>query len=112
MKDTGGTLTFKLERTQLEKKLVLPFSETIEPGVYAKFTIADTGTGIDSGTLERIFSPFFTTKAPGEGLGLGLTSALRLLKDSNAHFTVHTTLGEGTQFNLYWDLATEKTEDA
>ena len=112
MKETGGTLTFKLERTQLEKKLVLPFSETIEPGVYAKFTIADTGTGIDSGTLERIFSPFFTTKAPGEGLGLGLTSALRLLKDSNAHFTVHTTLGEGTQFNLYWDLATEKTEDA
>ena len=112
MKDTGGTLTFKLERTELEKKLVLPFSETIEPGVYAKFTIADTGTGIDSGTLERIFSPFFTTKAPGEGLGLGLTSALRLLKDSNAHFTVHTTLGEGTQFNLYWDLATEKTEDA
>jgi len=108
----GGTLTFKLEREEVKTKIVLPFSDTIEPGVYAKFTIADTGTGIDSGTLERIFSPFFTTKAPGEGLGLGLTSALRLLKDGNAHFTVHTTLGEGTQFNLYWDLATEKTEDA
>ena len=112
MKDDGGTLTFKLEREEVKTKIVQPFSDTIEPGVYAKFTIADTGTGIDSGTLERIFSPFFTTKAPGEGLGLGLTSALRLLKDGKAHFTVHTTLGEGTQFNLYWDLATEKTEDA
>lgn len=112
MKDDGGTLTFKLERVEVKTRIVQPFSDTIEPGTYAKFTIADTGTGIDSGTLERIFSPFFTTKAPGEGLGLGLTSALRLLKDGNAHFTVHTTLGEGTQFNLYWDLATEKTEDA
>ena len=52
-----------------------------------------------------------TTKAPGEGLGLGLSSALRLLKDGNGHFTVNTTLGKGTRFNLYWDLANEQTED-
>ena len=112
MKATGGTLSFRLEREELDTKLTLPFSDTIEPGVYAKFTVADTGTGMDSETLQRIFSPFFTTKAPGEGLGLGLSSVLRLLKDSNAHFTVQTTLGKGTKFNLYWDLANEKTEDA
>lgn len=112
MKETGGTLLFALEREHIKTKIVLPFSDTIEPGFYAKFTIEDTGSGMDSSTLERIFSPFFTTKAPGEGLGLGLSSALRLLKDGKGHFTVNTTLGKGTKFNLYWDLATEKTEDA
>ena len=112
MKETGGTLSIRLEREELDSKLILPFSDTIEPGVYAKFTVEDTGTGMDSETLQRIFSPFFTTKAPGEGLGLGLSSVLRLLKDSNAHFTVQTTLGKGTKFNLYWDLANEKPEDA
>ena len=112
MKSTGGTLTFRLERETLKNTLVLPFSDAIEKGTYAKFTIADTGTGMDSGTLERIFSPFFTTKAPGEGLGLGLSSALRLLKEGKAHFTVQTTLGEGTKFNLYWDIANDQPENA
>lgn len=111
MKETGGTLLFALERAEIKTKIVQPFSDTIEPGTYAKFTIEDTGSGMDSSTLERIFSPFFTTKAPGEGLGLGLSSALRLLKDGNGHFTVNTTLGKGTRFNLYWDLANEQTED-
>jgi len=112
MKETGGTLSFTLEREEVVTKISLPYSDPIEPGTYAKFIIEDTGTGMDSSTLERIFSPFFTTKAPGEGLGLGLSSALRLLKDGNGHFTVNTTLGKGTIFNLYWDLANEQPEDA
>lgn len=112
MKATGGgTLTFTLHEVTLESQLVTPYAPPIPPGNYAKIDIADTGTGMDSGTLERIFAPFFTTKAPGEGLGLGLSSALRLLKEGNAYFTVHTTLGEGTIFNLYWPLETDTKED-
>lgn len=107
MKETGGALTLKLERATLETELVTPHAAPIPPGDYAKFSIIDTGTGMDSGTLERIFSPFFTTKAPGEGLGLGLSSALRLLKEGNAYFTVETTLGKGTQFNLYFSVYKE-----
>ena len=107
MKEMGGTLTFGLEKESLSQQLVTPYAPPIPPGKYAKFTIADTGTGMDSNTLERIFSPFFTTKAPGEGLGLGLSSALRLLKEGNAYLTVQTRLGEGTNFNLYWSLYNE-----
>ena len=66
---------------------------------------------MDAGTLERIFSPFFTTKAPGEGLGLGLSRALRLLKEGNAYFTIQTTVGEGTTFNLYWNLYEDKANN-
>jgi signal transduction histidine kinase len=107
MKEMGGTLTFGLEKETLTQQLITPYAPPIPPGNYAKFTIADTGTGMDSNTLERIFSPFFTTKAPGEGLGLGLSSALRLLKEGNAYLTVQTRLGEGTIFNLYWSLYNE-----
>lgn len=110
MKQTGGSLTFKLYPETLESQLVTPYAPPVPAGNYAKFEISDTGTGMDSGTLERIFAPFFTTKAPGEGLGLGLSSALRLLKEGNAYFTVQTTLGEGTTFYLYWPIETETKE--
>jgi signal transduction histidine kinase len=111
MKTTGGRLTFRLQEAVLESQLVMPYAPPVPPGKYAKIDISDTGTGMDSNTLERIFAPFFTTKAPGEGLGLGLSSALRLLKEGNAYFTVQTTLGEGTTFYLYWPLETETKED-
>lgn len=111
MKATGGSLTFRLHEEVLESQLVMPYAPPVPAGRYAKMDIADTGTGMDSNTLERIFAPFFTTKAPGEGLGLGLSSALRLLKEGNAYFTVQTTLGEGTTFYLYWPLETETKEE-
>jgi signal transduction histidine kinase len=109
-KSGGGSLTFKLYPEILDSQLVTPYAPPVPAGSYAKFEISDTGTGMDSGTLERIFAPFFTTKAPGEGLGLGLSSALRLLKEGNAYFTVQTTLGEGTTFYLYWPMETETKE--
>ncbi len=111
MKETGGTLTFQLQRAVLENELITPFAPPIPAGRYAKIDISDTGAGMDSNTLERIFAPFFTTKAPGEGLGLGLSSALRLLKEGNGYFTVQTTLGKGTTFNLYWPLENESKEN-
>ena len=111
MKNIGGTLTFRLHSQKLESQLVTPYAPPVPAGDYAKMEISDTGAGMDSGTLERIFAPFFTTKAPGEGLGLGLSSALRLLKEGKAYFTVETTLGEGTTFYLYWPLETETKED-
>ena len=110
MKENGGTLTISLEKEELKEPLITPYAPQIKAGVYAKITVEDTGTGMDTATLERIFSPFFTTKAPGEGLGLGLSSALRLLKEGNAGYTVQTTLGEGTIFYLYWPIRNEKME--
>ncbi|MCF0215602.1 MAG: PAS domain-containing protein [Fibrobacteraceae bacterium] len=111
MKKKGGTLKIELVKETVHEQIVSRFSQTIPPGVYAKIVIADTGEGMDSTTLERIFSPFFTTKAPGEGLGLGLSSALRLLNDAKAYFTVQTTLGEGTIFNIYWPISNDKPEE-
>ncbi|MBO4712884.1 MAG: PAS domain-containing protein [Fibrobacter sp.] len=107
MKSTGGQLTIRMHSETLEETLDVPYAAPIPAGSYAKISISDTGTGMDAGTLERIFSPFFTTKAPGEGLGLGLSSAVRLLKEAKASFNVQTTLGKGTTFNLYWPKRNE-----
>ena len=111
MKDKGGTLTFEVQQETLTHQLLTPYAPPIPKGDYAKISVSDTGTGIDSGTLERIFAPFFTTKAPGEGLGLGLSSAVRLLKEGNAYFTIQTTVGEGTTFNLYWNMYKESISE-
>ena len=111
MKEKGGTLSFDVQQEVLSHQILSPYAPPIPPGTYVKISIADTGTGIDSGTLERIFAPFFTTKAPGEGLGLGLSSAVRLLKEGNAYFTIQTTVGEGTTFNLYWNLYEDKANN-
>lgn len=107
MKETGGILSIHMVSETLTEPLEVPYSPTIPAGTYVKISISDTGSGMDAGTLERIFSPFFTTKAPGEGLGLGLSSALRLIKEAKASLTVQTTLGEGTTFNLYWPKSNE-----
>jgi len=111
MKESGGTLTFRVQQETLLQQLISPYAPPVPAGDYAKISVSDTGTGMDSGTLERIFAPFFTTKAPGEGLGLGLSSAVRLLKEGHAYFTVQTTVGEGTTFNLYWNLYKETESD-
>lgn len=107
MKENGGVLGFSVAKESLMQQIVSPYAPPIPTGEYVKISVSDTGSGMDSGTLERIFAPFFTTKAPGEGLGLGLSSALRLLKEGNAYFTVQTTVGKGTTFNLYWNLYKE-----
>ena len=62
-------------------------------------TVADTGTGIDPETLERVFDPFFTTKEPGKGTGLGLHAVHTIIAKTGGTITV-TSGTEGTTFTL------------
>jgi signal transduction histidine kinase len=64
---------------------------TGEPGIV--LTIADTGTGIRPDRLRRIFEPFYTTKAPGRGLGLGLDTAQRILQRHSGYIQVESRPG-------------------
>ena len=66
-----------------------------------KLWVRDTGPGIAPDLLPKIFQPYFTTKAPRQGTGLGLNIVQRLIKEGNGALHVHTKLGEGTTFTIY-----------
>src|SRR5665213_105634 len=66
-----------------------------------KFWVRDTGPGIPPEVLPKIFQPYFTTKGPREGTGLGLNIVQRLIKEGDGALHVHTRVGEGTTFTIY-----------
>jgi signal transduction histidine kinase len=73
---------------------------------WAEIAISDTGTGIAPEKLERIFQPFFTTKAHGIGLGLPITK--RLIEDHRGQLLVTSTPGAGTTFTIRLPLSIER----
>jgi len=66
-----------------------------------KFSVSDTGPGISPEVLPKIFQPYFTTKGPRQGTGLGLNIVQRLIKEGNGALHVHTRVNEGTTFAVY-----------
>ncbi len=66
-----------------------------------RLSVSDDGPGIPAETLPKIFQPFFTTKGPTQGTGLGLNIVQRLVKEARGALHVHTEIGKGTTFNIY-----------
>jgi signal transduction histidine kinase len=66
-----------------------------------KFWVRDNGPGIPAEVLPKIFQPYFTTKSPRQGTGLGLNIVQRLIKEGKGALHVHTRQGEGTMFTIY-----------
>ena len=69
-------------------------------GSYIELCVADRGKGIDPGLLERIFDPFFSTKAPGKGSGMGLSMVHGIVHEHGGHVIVESDWGKGSRFRI------------
>jgi signal transduction histidine kinase len=86
-----------------------PPSYPITRREFVLFEITDTGTGIPAAILPNIFNPFFTTKEPGSGTGLGLSVVHSLIQDAGGAISVQSVEGRGTTFRI--ELPISPTED-
>jgi PAS domain S-box-containing protein len=103
---TGGRLTIETQTVTLAKGAVREVP-SLEPGVYVRVAVRDTGLGMDEETQSHLFEPFFTTKAKGKGTGLGLSTVYGIVKQSGGSITVESHPGKGTTFKMYFPLVEE-----
>jgi signal transduction histidine kinase/ActR/RegA family two-component response regulator/uncharacterized protein YigA (DUF484 family) len=73
----------------------------IVPGEYVVLAISDTGKGMYKETLSRVFEPYFTTKEPGKGTGLGLAMVYGIVKQSEGYVYCESQVRAGTTFRIY-----------
>ena len=73
----------------------------LDRGKFVKFSVSDTGTGIDEENLSKIFDPYFSTKQKDTGSGLGLYVSYGIIKAHKGHIDVTSSKGIGTTFDVY-----------
>ena len=73
---------------------------------FVEFSVRDTGTGIEPRVLPHLFEPFYTTKEPGQGTGLGLPTVKRVAEAHGGSVTVKSTLGQGSTFSVCFPAGT------
>lgn len=110
MKDKGGILSVGLSDIELDDEGNAV--ENLPPGPYVVLTISDTGSGIDPSIIDRIFEPYFTTKKPGEGTGMGLAMVHGIVRNHNGEIKVKSRIGDGTVFSVYFPRIRDKKEMA
>jgi PAS domain S-box-containing protein len=99
----GGRLTVKTAIVEIDSAYA-PHRPDARSGAFASLIVADTGTGMDKGTLDRIFEPFFTTKEVGKGTGLGLATTYAIVKHHQGWIEVASNLGAGSAFKTFLPL--------
>ena len=105
----GGILSICTESRYVDRPV--GWYDTIKEGDYTVLTISDTGVGMASEEIERIFEPFYTKKVMGKsGTGLGMAVVWGTVKDHSGHIDISSSLGKGTKFAIYFPATREKID--
>lgn len=96
----GGTLALSAGTEAIVQRQA-DLDPAVTPGPCVVIRVTDTGTGIPPPVLDRMFEPFFTSKATGKGTGLGLSTSLAIVKSHGGFMRVDSTVGRGSTFAVY-----------
>ncbi len=111
MNRNHGKLSVALEDEVFEKETSFIFS-TLKPGAYVKLTVSDNGLGISDEILCNIFNPYFTTKGPDAGTGIGLSVVSDIVKGLKGDIAVKSEVGKGTEFSIYFPVGKSNNKPA
>jgi PAS domain S-box-containing protein len=96
----GGLMTVETQPAYLDAAYAERHPE-VTVGHYVMVAVSDTGSGMSPELLEKVFQPFFTTKAQGKGSGLGLAMVYGFIKQSGGHINVYSEVGHGTAVKMF-----------
>jgi PAS domain S-box-containing protein len=103
MEDKGGILEVNLAKIMVDDEISREF-EGLKTGVYLKINISDTGPGIPAEIRNMIFEPYFTTKGPSEGTGLGLAMVHGIVEAYGGKIFVDSEEGKGSVFTILFPV--------
>lgn len=103
MAEHGGKIDILLSEKELTGQTSA--MTQLPPGKYAELVVSDTGVGIPSENISRIFDPYFTTKEKGKGTGLGLATVHGMVKSHGGAVLVESQMNRGTTFTVYLPTA-------
>jgi len=107
----GGTLTLTAANVEVDAALAARRPDAV-PGTFVRITVEDTGVGMPAPILERVFDPFFTTKPFGHGTGLGLPTALAIIRSHNGFMWIDSAPMRGTRVEVYLPPGSAPTASA
>ncbi len=106
----GGELTLRTRNARFSAEDAASSPET-QPGEFACLSVSDTGTGMSADIIKHIFEPFFSTKAPGKGTGLGLAAIYGIIQEHKGWIHVYSEIGRGSTFKIYLPALKQQTSE-
>ena len=97
-----GRIAIRCAEVRLEAEAAAALG--VPAGRYARISVEDDGCGMDQATMDRVFEPFFSTKAAGQGSGMGMSRVYGFVQQSAGAIELRSSAGHGTTVSMFFPL--------